>query len=120
MNNALKSFHAIIDGDMSADIVSEVIDTNFLTVQSVQFVWTGDAVGDFNVEVTNNPNTTGPYARTSNDWTPVPFSPQPAAAGVDGNAFINMDHLRAAAMRITFTNTSGSGELQAWFSGVNV
>ena len=119
MNNALRAFQAIVDGDMSGDITSTEIDTTFLINHSVQFTWTGNAEGDFNVQITNNPNTRGTYARTNADWENVAFSTQPAAAGVDGTIFINLSFLRCAAMRFTFTNTTGTGTVQAWYSGIN-
>lgn len=119
MNNALVSTQIITDGDMSDDITSAVINCGFLINHSIQFTWTGDAVGDFNVEVTNNTNLTGPYARTDADWVPVSFATQPAAAGAASSIFENLTDLRCACMRFTFTHTSGSGTLQAFYSAIN-
>lgn len=117
--NALRSYHAIVNGDMSGDITSGVIDTTHLINHSVQFTWTGTAVGDFQVQITNNPNTTGPFARTDSDWVNVAFDTQPAAAGSADSIMENLSFLRCAAMRFFFDRTSGTGTLQAFYSGIN-
>lgn len=108
--NALKSFHAIIDGDMSGNLTSPVTNILLLDNISVQLVWTGTPTGDFEVQGSLNEIA----------WEALPLSPAPAAAGAADQALIDMNQLSYPFIRVVYTATSGTGVLNMWISGRGV
>lgn len=89
-------------GDMSSDITSTAIQLMGFDNLGIQFIWTGTPTGDFGVEISLN----------SSDWTALPLSPAPAAAGSAGNEYVEVNQSTAKYLRCTYVASSGSGSLQ--------
>jgi hypothetical protein len=68
---------------------------------SLQLVWSGTPTGSFSIQVSNDGVT----------WTPVTLSSSPVAAGAADSAVIAMSSLGSAALRVVYTNASGTGVL---------
>lgn len=95
-------------GDMSDDITSDEIDVSEYDIGSVQFEWTGSPVGTFKLEANNGP---------LGAWVPYTMSAVPTAAGAPDDALINLLALPDQSIRLKYTAASGTGVLEAWFSG---
>ena len=92
----------IVAGDMSEDITGP--STNILHLDRVgfQLVWTGTPTGTFSVEVSNDEET----------WAAMTLSVAVTAAGSADNAFLDIE-TGAAYVRVKYTDTSGTGSLDA-------
>lgn len=118
--NVLTPHRFITDGVMTgvAAITSEVIVISFMDNVGIQLIWTGTAVGTFAVQVSNNYHKTEPGGAVSNSgtWTTIPLDPAIAAAGSADNAFIDLNQMGACAVRVVYTNSSGTGVLNGYVS----
>jgi hypothetical protein len=117
MKNVLQPVHIIDAGDMSGDLVSDVVGIAFLDNISVQLVFTGNAVGDFGVEVSLNYREQQGYVINPGDWVALPLSPAPVAAGSADDITIDINQVSAPYIRVTYTRTSGTGTVEAYLSG---
>ncbi len=118
----LAKFHTITDEAMSqAEIISEVTSIEFLDNIGFQFTWTGDAEGDFAIQVSldYDQDSFGNILSAGN-WAPITLSPAPAAAGSAGSAYVDLNQLSAPWIRGVYTSTfleSGSITAVADVSG---
>ena len=100
-------FPSIVNGDMSANITSVITDVLSLDNVGIQLVWTGNAVGSFFIDASND----------GAAFTPMDFgSPAPVAAGAASSILINMAFLPYKKIRIRYVFTSGTGTLNAFLS----
>jgi hypothetical protein len=108
----LKAFAAIVDGDMSADIVGEATNIQFMDNAGIQVSWqSSDAVGTIAVEASINWD---PHLGTG-DWIALTFDPVLAQPNSnDGEYLINLNQLPFMWFRVTYTRASGSGTLNVW------
>lgn len=116
----LKRYAIIEDGDMSANITSEVTILLMLTVGTYAYSWAGTApVGTISVEISNdyalnpaggvlNPGTWTPVYFTLNGSTVVNSAP---VTGNTGTGIIEFT-TGAYAIRTVYTFGSGVGTLQ--------
>jgi len=89
-------------GDMSGDLVSDSFETIQFDNIGIQFIWTGTPEGDFAVEISLD----------DENWTALPLSPAPAAAGAPDNAYVELNQTTAKYIRCTYTQTASAGTLQ--------
>lgn len=118
----LKRYEAIQDGDMSADITSEVTILQLLTVGTYAYSWVGVApVGAISVEISND-YSIDPAGNVLNPgtWIPIYFTlngtgAQVSSAPVSGSPGSGVIEFTtgAYAIRTKYTFTSGTGLLQA-------
>ena len=88
-------------GDMSGDLVSNSFQVTGFDNIGIQFIWTGTPEGDFAVEISlDNVN-----------WTALPLSPAPAAAGSADNAYVELNQTTAKYIRCSYTATASTGTL---------
>lgn len=100
-------YQSITNGDMSANITSPVTDVLTLDNVGIQLVWTGNAVGSFFVDASNDG-----AAFTAMDFG----SPVPVAAGAASSLLINIAFLPYKKLRIRYVFTSGTGTLNAFLT----
>lgn len=117
MKNILSPVHLIVDGDLSGDLTSNAVHIQYIDNVSIQFVFTGNAVGDFAVEASLDHTEQQGYVVNAGNWVALPLSPAPVAAGVAGDISIDINQLSAPYIRLTYTSTSGTGTVQAYVSG---
>lgn len=91
----------IVDGDLSGDITSDSIDIMGCDRVGLQLVWTGAAVGTFEIQVSND----------DTNWIGIGVSTvAPAGAGDEG--FIDAE-TAARYVRLFYDSGSSTGTLQA-------
>ena len=108
----------ITDGDMSGDIVSLVTIGSNISLGSYIASWSGATpVGTLTIEISNDysENSDG-SVRNPGTWAPFPDAVQDVT-GNSGTGVFDFRDNGFYAMRLTYTATSGTGTLQAWFMG---
>lgn len=112
--NLLFPVPIVTAGDMSDDIESRIIEVRNQDNVGIQLHWEGDAVGSFGVQIsmTHVEDAAG-NVLVEGDWVDLPLNPSVAAAGVDDDAYIDLNQLSAAYVRLVYVATSGSGTLEA-------
>lgn len=115
----LKPFQVITNGDMSADIVSEISIIDNITGVSYAVTWSGSSpVGTCSVEISDDytENADG-SERNPGTWNTMPLSPAPTVSGNTGNGYIDILGTVGYAIRLRYTSTSGTGSMQAIVTG---
>ena len=97
--------HIVIDGSMGADVTSDVIELDQVTVIAVQNSWTGTPTGILYLQCRND---------SSMPWTTVNAS---NLAGSSGDEMLNVDVAGCKEMRVFYDRTSGSGTLNSFANG---
>jgi hypothetical protein len=99
---------------MTSTIHSEPLHIEMLSFVGFDISWTGSPTGTFSVEVSNTYtlNADGSPGKPGN-WTALTLSAAVTASGSPGNAFIDIDAISAAFIRLTYTPSSGTGTLNA-------
>lgn len=83
----------IIDNqDMSSTFYSEVVNIQYMDNIGVQLEWTGDAVGEFFVELSNDKIT----------WNVLPIYPYATVLGVPGSHYLDLNQLSPVYIRIRY------------------
>lgn len=120
-NNLLRKVHIIENGDMSGDITSEAVHIGFLTNLGIQFVWTGTAVGSFEVQVSLDyeQDIKGNVTNTGT-WIPLELIPAPVAVGSADDIFIDITQLGSPWIKLKYSASSGSGTLQGYVAGKQI
>lgn len=105
-------------GDMDDDIISLPTNVNMFSVMSYTIVWTGTPEGVFTVEVSNDyvPANSDKPAYAGN-WVALTLSETVEAVGDAGSAFIDIDIMGAAWVRLKYTSDTGDGACVATFAG---
>lgn len=120
----IKPFQVVKNASMSGTsvITSTVSIIQQTPIVSYSVVWTGTPNGTFSVEVSNDYalSSDGVSVLVPGTWTPLVLTGQsPVATGSAGNGFIDIDITGAYAIRLVYTNASGSGVLNATICGKN-
>lgn len=106
---------------MAASLTSLVTNVNIFSVCSYTVSWTGTPTGTFTVEVSNDyePSPAGVLNKPANagTWVPLTLSATVSAVGSDGSAFIDIDIMGAAWMRLKYMRVSGTGTVSATIAG---
>lgn len=109
----LQPFHALVNGDMSGNLVSQITNGMYQDNIGMQVKWTSsDAVGTIAVEASIN------YDENlgTGDFEVLTFpNPLNQPASNNGGYLINLNQLPYKYFRLTYTRVSGSGTLNAWF-----
>lgn len=117
----LKPQSVVTNGDLSDDLVSLITNINMISILSYTLNWTGTPTGTFNVEACNDyvPSPAGVLDDPINagTWVPLTLSTTVSAVGSDGSAFIDIDTMGSAWVRLTYTSGSGVGVLNATIAG---
>ncbi len=120
--NALIPYRIFNAVSMAATATSPVVVIAYMDNVGVQLQWTGAPVGTFTFEVSLDYAQDGPSGAVSNagTWIPLTVSPAIAAAGVDDQAYVDLNQLGATAFRVKYTRTSGTGTLNGYISAKQV
>lgn len=96
-----RHIHVITNGDMSADITSDIVDLSKEILAGCQAVFTGSPVGVINLQCSNDRLT----------WTDIADS----SVNVNGasNVYWNVKNISFPHLRIFYDFTSGTGTLNA-------
>jgi hypothetical protein len=89
-------------------------DVRNYTQVAIHLIWTGTPNGTFSVQGSNNHNQQDP---SSDDWVSLPLSPAPTAAGSASSAMVNVSGLGFPWLRVSYTNTSGTGTFSCYVFG---
>ncbi len=116
--NVLKPFHALVDGDMSGNLVSSITSAQYQDNIGIQVKWTSsDAVGTIMVEASINYD---PHLGTG-DFVALTFDPALAQPNSDnGSYLINLNQLPYVYYRVSYTRGSGSGTMNIWYASKEV
>lgn len=93
-------------GNMATDLTSDSVQLMGFDNIGVQFIWTGTPTGDFGVDISLD----------NTNWTTIPLTPAPAAAGSADNAYVEVNQSTAKYLRCTYVATSGTGSLKILIS----
>jgi hypothetical protein len=112
----LRSARIISDGAMTSTnvLTSTEIDISAAECAAIELVWTGTPTGTFAVQACVNVAQAGaaPGAGVTFQTIVVPA----AAAGAAGNHLINLSDMGFSKLRVTYTNSSGTGVLNAYIT----
>ncbi len=109
----------ITAGDMSGDIVSLVTVIDQLVMVSYSITWAGSSpVGTISVQVSNDysENPAGGL-RNPGAWVTLPLSAPTPVSGNSDAGFIDIDAQAGYALRLLYTATSGTGQLNVVVMG---
>ena len=112
-------YSVITNGDMSDDIISEVTIIQKLSMLSYSVSWSGSSpVGSISIQVSNDysKNVDG-TVDNAGTWNTLPLSDTTDISGNTGNGFIDIDASAGYALRLLYTSTSGTGEMQVIITG---
>jgi hypothetical protein len=111
----------IVDGDMSADVVSLAISTMNQDNIGFHLAWTGSAVGVFSIEVSaNHKQDRSGNISSAGTWVTIPLSSPITAANTPDDAYIDLNQLSAPWIRVKYARTSGTGSLGVYIVGKGV
>lgn len=115
----LTPFPVIVNGDMSADIISNVTIITNLSVISYDVSWTGVApVGTMSVQVSNTYSINADGSeRNPGNWTTLTLSSPTPVSGATGNGAIDVRVTGFYAIRLVYNRVSGTGSMQAVVNG---
>lgn len=114
--NASFNGQPVINGDMSADVISQPSDLWRCTSASYEVEYTGTPTGDFEVWVTDHwDNRTDPTYANFKELTLA--SPIAAAAGAPGNALVDLTDIPFRWVQLRYDRTGGTGTMNAWIAG---
>jgi len=98
-------------GDMSlASLTSSIISIQRIDNVAVQLTWTGNAVGTFAVQVSND----------QSGWSALDTSGAPSISGTAGTIMLDLNLTSAPYLRVVYTRTSGTGALTVIVSGKGI
>jgi len=83
---------------------------------SIEATWTGTPNGTFDVQGASQVDSSG----VGVNFQPITLSSVPAATGAAGSHLIQLASLGVARIRLSYTNSSGAGSLNAWLTGKGV
>lgn len=107
----LAPYHAIVDGDMSADITQTTYtNIQYLDNIGIQLNFTGTPTGTFEVQVSAD----------KVNWVSLTLDPIPVAAGAADNIYIDITQNSAPYIRVHYTFTSGVGVLNAYITAKSI
>lgn len=112
-------YSVITNGDMSADITSDVTIIQNTSMLSYSFSWTGSSpVGTITVEVSNDYTQNGAgTVLNAGTWNSIDLSNTASVSGNSGVGFIEIHDLASYAVRVKYNRVSGTGTLQATVVG---
>lgn len=112
----LRSARIITDGVMTGTnvLTSSEIDISAAEVAAIEIVWTGTPNGTFAVQACVNVAQPGTAPGAGVTWQTI-VTPA-AAAGVAGNHLINLSDMGFSKLRVTYTNSSSTGVLNAYIT----
>lgn len=108
--NLLYTYHFLVNGDMSASFTSRATDIRAQDNVGIQLMWTGNAVGTFDVQISvdHKQDSVGNVLEDGT-WVSLPLNPAIAAAGASDSGTFDLNQLSAAYIRVVYTRTSGTG-----------
>ena len=110
--NVVKSFDMIDSADMSGNITSSTTDVINLDKASIYISWSGTSpVGTIVVEATNSDP-----VDSQSVWREVNMGATISVSGNSGSHDLIFTELPFRAIRLVYTATSGSGDLDATIS----
>lgn len=121
----ISPYKVITNGDMTQTLSSIVTIIQMVSKPSYSVSWSGASpVGTLSVQVSNDysKNAAGNVLNTGT-WTTISFSYNGTivssipVSGNTGNGFIDIQSLSSYAVRLVYTPTSGTGQLQAYIAG---
>lgn len=106
----------IIDaGDMSGDLISDIVGTTNLDNIGLILEWTGTTpVGTIYVDVRNNSN------GVTSTWSTLDFGTLIGVAGNTGDINLSINQTPFDELRVRYDNTSGTGALTVIAAGKTV
>ncbi len=119
--NLLNPVHIIVAGDMSGNITSNAVEVKLQDNVGVQLHWTGAPTGVFSIQVSmdHREDIEGNVV-VAGHWVSVILNPSITASGSADDAYIDLNQLSAAYVRIVYTATSGTGTLDAFVNAKGV
>lgn len=105
----------------TSTVTSLVTNIQFLDNMAVQLQWTGTPTGTFYVQgsLDYSDGTNGKLANAGT-WTNIMLPQTPLASGSAGQILIDMALLSFPWIRVQYTNTSGTGSLDAYICGKEI
>jgi len=119
--NLLKPVQIFTAQSMGVTLTSGAVEVRNQDNIGIQLHWTGTPTGTFAVQVSANHNEDiNGNILTAGNWVSIPLLPAIAAAGAADDAYIDLNQLSAAYIRIVYTRTGGAGSLDAFVTAKGV
>lgn len=112
MPKVLQPIPRVTNGDMSANITSQVVDGRYLEQIKWQLIWTGAPVGTFSLEESLDYNPVTKIGTWLDNGVVIT-----GPSGSPNSAMINLCDRAPCFYRLVYTATSGSGSLSVYASG---
>lgn len=103
---------------MASSITSNPVEIKLQDNVGLQLDWTGAPVGTFSVQIsiTHTQDLNG-NVTNAGTWVSLPLSPAITASGSADSAYIDLNQMSAAYVRLIYTRTSGTGALTVTVTG---
>lgn len=104
--NVLPKFRLFDEVSLASDIISPIVNVEFLDNVCLQLIWTtSDAIGDFYIEVSLD----------GEHWSALDIA-SITLAGVNDHCLLDLVFLAAPLIRVRYDSTSGTGTLTGFIS----
>lgn len=119
--NLLNPVHIIIAGDMSGNLTSPAVEVKLQDNIGVQLHWTGTPTGTFSFQVSmdHKEDIEGNIV-TAGNWINLTVVPAIIAFGAPDDAYVDLNQLSAAYVRVVYTASGGTGALDAFVNAKGV
>ncbi len=111
--NLLKPVTILSAKSLAADFSSTIVEIRNQDNVGIQLNWTtADAIGTFGVEISSDhlEDMEG-NVQVAGHWVALPLSPAITTAGINDDAYIDLNQMSAQYIRVTYTATSGTGSV---------
>ena len=122
VSHPFQIFNALaVSGTQQA--VSSVTNVLYRDSIALQFSYTGNITGNFDVQGSidygqGQPQSTGlSEQQFTGTWTSLNLSPAASISSGSTNILVNTNQLAFAALRTVYTNSSGTGTITGWTCG---
>ena len=112
MSKILQPIPRVVNGDMSANITSQVVDGRYLQQIKWVLIWSGTPVGSFSLQESLDYNPVTKLGTWLDDGAGIT-----GPTGSAGSAAINLSDRAPCFYRLVYTASSGSGLLNVLASG---
>jgi len=119
--NVLERYQSVINGDLSAQLISPVTNIKYLDNLLIELVCTGSPNGTFYVEFSAdynqdlNQNTLNPGT-----WVPLDFGTQTPTITAATDIMLDLNQMPAPYVRVRWVPVSGTGVLNMWITAKGI
>lgn len=119
--NLLKPYQLFTAHSMTSSFTSGAVEIRNQDNVGVQFHWTGSPTGTFSIEISSNhlEDSEG-NIQVAGNWVNIPLSPAITATGAGDDAYVDLNQMSAAYVRVKYTASMGTGNLDVFVTAKGV